>query len=328
MGLSNSERIQGVLHSIRRIQPLARELESKETLDVSLKEQCERLWVEVFRNVSNSSHWILGSSSLATVGVDADTPWGLAVKAGIQNCKEQTEFEKSLDRPQFIDRFSIAEFLRAGDKHLALTYRIYQETENITYSLRRYSDDFLKKYEGLSALVSQIMGTCFQIFHAQQDLCAKAYLLHNIIDSILSYPYSEEDETDTLHMDTITRFFNELVLSFAVFEPMAWDSVVTTKDLALMYKHLDERKETTEAKKFETKLFYLLRICNRKLHDSYTHAKIKKFVKETKLKIDLKALDKSLEDSIKIHDAREVRDSKEYQDRQKFNEQYLYEEIK
>jgi len=328
MGLSNEERIQGILHSIRRIQPLARTLNIKEALYSILKEQCENLWAEAFRNVSNSSHWILGSSTEDTVRSDTETPWGLAVKAGIQDCREQTEIEKKLDRPGFMDRFTIYDFIRARDENLSIAYSIYQEIENIIYSLRRYSDAFLEHYESLSVLASKMMGTCFEIFYEERDTCTKAYLLHNILDNLLSFPYCMDDESHSLAMDMTTRFFNELKLSFLICEPMSPNSVVTTKELALMYKGLISREETTEAKKFEKNLFLLIRLCNRKLHYCHTQEEIRKFVKESKLKIDKAALEKLLDEAVALSDKKEMREGKVYQDHKKFNEEYLYEEIK
>lgn len=60
-----------------------------------------------------------------------------------------------------------------------IVYDIYAYTESMIYALRRYYDDFLKKFSGLSDLISEIQGIwktkCFEAHELKEKENMKKY---------------------------------------------------------------------------------------------------------------------------------------------------------
>lgn len=198
MGLSNTERTRGIYHHIHRITAISQKLEAEQGEIVSkIKELCSGLWHDFLGKNNNSSHWMLGSSAENKVSWESTSPWGIAVLYGIQEVCEKESIWDSLP-------FDIKEDLRipailrySGNRKISLIFEIYSHLESVIYNLRRYDDKYLESHARLSKTVSTLMGYCYSLFTEEKELCAKAYLLHQISEMLLIYPYTKEMESET-----------------------------------------------------------------------------------------------------------------------------------
>lgn len=332
MGLSNEERIHGLFYAIERTISYAKEIPDNihEQNYVDLKRLCSELWYDFLGKHTNKAHWLLGSSATAKVTSSTTSPWGVVVMNGIMACREKDDFEKRFEPLKDLkDDLSIAFLLQKTENQgLALSYLVFTCLETVAYYLRRYEDELLQDYESLSKKVSEIMGLCFSIFHDEQGLCTRAYLLNRIIDEILIYPYMTEQENDKEKKDVIAKIVTGPVQIYDLAEPMSIGSCVETKALASAYKKLmtlkkENKLQTPEG--VEARLLILFQICNRKLHNRHTQDEIKIILTENKTKIDKKKLDGMFQSFVEMQQERDKEGMKRVEDT--WAEDFLFEEI-
>jgi hypothetical protein len=208
MGLSDGERISGIFYAIDHIMDIVKDLkrsEDKYEYPKTLINHVKSLWHSFIGKNSNSSHWVLGSSTSQEVTHYSDSVWGLAAinyhTDGLLKDEKDSIIEKSKDFNAFDGFLDISGLLSSVNKIYASVYDIYAWSEQVVYYLRRYDDKFLKDNEELSKVISNIQGECFCLFKSI-DVYARAYILNAICKMIYTnrYPY------DPKHYDSFTRF--------------------------------------------------------------------------------------------------------------------------
>ncbi len=332
MGLSNEERIHGLFYAIEKVVSCAKEI-SDNIYDKNygeLKRLCSELWHDFLGKQTNNTHWLLGSSATAKVTFSTTSPWGVVVMNGIMDCRKKDDFETRLEPLKDLkDYLSIAVLLQKSEnKELAQSYLVFTYLESVAYYLRRYEDELLQDYESLSKKVSDIMGICFSIFNDEQELCTRAYLLNRIVDELLIYPYTTEQENDKEKKDVIAKIVTGPVPIYDLAEPMSIGSCVETKTLASAYKKLmalkkENKLQTPEG--VEARLLILFQLCNRTLHNRHRQDEIKIILTEAKTKIDKKKLDGMFQSFVEIQQERDKEGMKRVEDT--WAEDFLFEEI-
>jgi hypothetical protein len=119
------------------------------------------------------------------------------------------------------------------DEPAAGVFKIYGWTEQLIYYLRRYQDDFVKNYEVVSEIASDILGECFTIF-SQHEQFARAYLIKEIMGILYgpAYPY-REDEWDIATRIMVNHNLHHDIPSW-MRKPLS--------ELAAIHKHLEVRR--------------------------------------------------------------------------------------
>jgi bifunctional DNA-binding transcriptional regulator/antitoxin component of YhaV-PrlF toxin-antitoxin module len=208
MSLSNEERRNGIYWSLDRINCIVGDLKSRKEDFVPdgivhMLELVDQLWPKFLGKVTNSLHWVMGSSTSRTIKGEAATPWEVAVsyhcEMAYSKINDSDDWEEKEDLFNALEFENIPNLLRLEyNWSEGSAFEIYQEMEQIVYYLRRYNDEFLKSYNELDDLVSKIMGVCFGIFSKNSNF-AKAYVIHEILEIIYGpkYPY-QEDKNDVV----------------------------------------------------------------------------------------------------------------------------------
>lgn len=194
MGLSNEERTTKMTWAVHYLTAAARKLPPGYN---TVKTPCDRLWHALLGKVSNPTHWVFGSSADNPIG-GAASPWSIALEGYFEDdrnreppterTKEHNDYYKDpkADMPYDLERDILrmvnlhALLALPDDKGLDTVYEIYARTEDISYALRRYNDDYRRSFADLDTLVSDIQGACFSIFATHEDY-ARAYLLDQIL---------------------------------------------------------------------------------------------------------------------------------------------------
>ncbi len=331
MGLSETERAQGIYHNIKKITSFSQELETNqahEKVISKIKELCSGLWHDFLGKNRNSAHWILGSSAENKVTWESSSPWGIAVLYGIQNACEKENFWDVMPF-DVKEHLNIQSLLRnSGDRNLSRVFDIYSHLESLLYNLRRYDDQFLEEHASLSKTVSTLMGYCYSVFTEEKETCAKAYLLHRISEMLLLFPYTKDTETDKEKMDVIGCLFQKLNFLWDYSGAVKPNSNVQLRELCRFYKELlpFQRGHTLNTPDgIECRLFAILSICRKNIGSEYRRTQILSILKENKVKYDKKRLEvlfkSSEEDSIK----RNKDSMDEYSKAQNFAEDYMFE---
>ena len=198
MGLCNEERRTGIYWGLHRIDKIVEDWKHRRKVyDFYVNDNVERvfelvdqLWPAFLGGISNSIHWIFGSSSSNTVTDQLNTPWEVAIEHFCSDAYEEFHKDENCikwrsdnpDRPyNAVEDTNIADLLKSKDHWPeAYVFEIYQEVEQLIYYLRRYNDKFLQGYVDLNTLVSKISGACFNVF-AVNEKYAKAYLIHQML---------------------------------------------------------------------------------------------------------------------------------------------------
>jgi hypothetical protein len=184
MGLSNEERMSGIYFNVHHLTLLGYHITDDSPVDKKLKHELECLWPDVLNHQSNTAHYLLGSSSSHIVTDEVYTPWGIAISNSLQNLAsyKKQDNDINMDLLDYFDKYlSIHSLLSCESQHI---FSIYTLTENLTYYLRRYDDDFLKEFSILNDRISTIQGICFNIF-THNDEFTRAYLTNRIMHTIL-----------------------------------------------------------------------------------------------------------------------------------------------
>lgn len=218
MGLSDQERLVGMMYAVRGIheagEKLAKALKKHghlmaDNIDRQHIPQLVRLsrgmWHAMLGNVSNGTHWIFGSSSHNRLSENDYSPWAVALRSHWGDVKRNQEEEKRKSwNPNYKEPFDAMDMLSIEhllyeqgrditDNSYSIVYEIYSWCEQLIYYLRRYRDEFLSSFSKMDKMLSLMMGHCFSIFTRNVEY-AKAYLMHDICKMLYGpgYPYNEE----------------------------------------------------------------------------------------------------------------------------------------
>lgn len=210
MGLSNQERQSGLYWALHRLNNIAKEwrrnpdFRSWRAGDIC--DLIDQTWHGFLGKHSNGAHWFIGSASTNTITTDNPVdPWTVAIVGQLEDiaqkiheendeyaCHVITSDELRSDKFNAVDFCSIENLLEdVNDRN---TYRVYRETEQIIYYLRRYDDEFTADLEFLNSLISKIQGICFGEFGTNPRF-PQAYLLNKIIEILYGgdcYIYDED----------------------------------------------------------------------------------------------------------------------------------------
>lgn len=244
MGLSDSERRQGIYFAVNELTRIAqRWREDRDVRDSSfnnmthIRDMLDGLWHTLLGSQTNGLHWIMGSSSSNQIHSEPRDPWAMAVSCRLSESRsEDNEWEDGAgdeDKPFDALKHTSIRYLVAHDrmdgKALAYVYETYQWIEQLIYYLRRYDDSFLQSGSLLSEAASRIMGACFNVFYSNEAF-AKAYVIHDMMDILYgsAYPYRPEDQ------DFITKFMVDSNTHHDFTYLMQWELCeLTEKHIAL-----------------------------------------------------------------------------------------------
>lgn len=225
MGLSNQERRIGIYHTVNKIVQIKDQwVNDKKVLSCYLIEHknilnlVDNLWHATIGNMSNSLHWIMGSSAYNKITTDDPyTVWEIAITDNLNDIIREKDKLVLKEIPNDLDHLKISDLLSACGSHSEkYIFEIYSWCEQLIYYLRRYDDVFLKKYENLNELTSNIMGYCFNSF-INEDCYKKAYIVRQIAEIIYTdlYPYSK--------YDFVAKFASENHLHYGFLKSMDMD---------------------------------------------------------------------------------------------------------
>lgn len=195
MGLSNEERRAMMLWAIHRLDqtrhnelgdpaPYAGAIGTVALIH-RLSSAIGRLWHAAFGGTSNGAFWFLGGEADNPIRREAG-PWSVAVAshcAEHRNEKGALKIRRGPGAPfdpfdGFLDVNGLLAQARDG-KVLAGVHTAYQQTEALSYAVRRYDDDMRRGLVDVDRLISEIMGVCFSIFAIEQAF-ARAYVLNRV----------------------------------------------------------------------------------------------------------------------------------------------------
>lgn len=211
MGLSNEERFSRMVWTAHHITEETEQLRSVQDDSgydgvLRVRRLCDQVWPALLGGTNNSLHWLLGSSVVNDLK-EGEGPWAIALCAHFR--EDGWLEEAGRRRREHYQELSDAERDRTGDPAredqededssvdgllgalqdqydppgLQEVYRIFAHTETMVYALRRYGDEFRKKFSQLDELISNLQGACFAVF-ATSAQYAKAYLLSQILSEL------------------------------------------------------------------------------------------------------------------------------------------------
>jgi hypothetical protein len=188
MGLSDEERLAKMYWSAKYLYELGCDLQkSSFEHKEPLSSLCKQVWTKLLGKDNNSGYWILGGA-LANSVTDTTNGWAIALASkfnDVHSERQDVRFGTIRDSNKDFDPFdgflNIRGLILNNSTDYTMVYDIYAYTENMIYALRRYEDEFLKRFLDLSNLISEIQGVCFGIF-TTNDLYAKAYLANQIFE--------------------------------------------------------------------------------------------------------------------------------------------------
>lgn len=202
MGLSVNERTTKIYYAISGLVKTATELQNRSKdyyereLVKTLVDYTTKFWHAFLAENTNSAMWLLGSDAAGAVPYESNYPWSTAIQATIQDEVSKHDsfiYRRNEEDKEFNakDWCSMNQALPSPQREI---FQIYLWNESISYPLRRYDDEYLKSYEELSKLVSNVYGTCFSLF-AEDEVFAKGYLIQRIAGMLFSkdYPYKKDD---------------------------------------------------------------------------------------------------------------------------------------
>lgn len=245
MGLSHPERITKIVFAIRGIMEQSRKLEKEiqlQDLEIPLEslpvlrllvKLTDKLWYACLGGSTNNTFWLFGGDHNSKVK-EPEGAWSIAVIALCDAYRKEPNDDDNddLDIPYdpFDDDLSIEGLL--GHPYRKSVYQIYGWSEQITYALRRYNDSFRREYKKLDKLVSNIQGTCFEIFQADEAF-ATAYVGNTLLEALY-----KNEETKTILLNT--NWHHDLasgIRSARLSEVVEWDRWRLTND-ATLQNHL------------------------------------------------------------------------------------------
>lgn len=272
MGLSNEERITGVYFAVDNLYSKAKEF--REFLDTNqnnffpkkdskrIFELIDSLWHDIIHSNSNSIHWLVGSSASNTIREDGFGPWEIAIRHHCVKFPEvKNEFMKNLRSKDskvfdpFDDFLNISGLLSKESHENQYYFDIFAWVEQLSYYLKRYDDEFLKKYENLSKTVSLLNGELFGIFKKNEEF-AKAYVVNKICIALYTdkFPYREDE------FDYVTKW----MIKHNIYHHLSKVMLLELSEIVNI--HLEVSKENISP--FE-RLMIILKISSTSIHDHF-----------------------------------------------------------
>lgn len=301
MSLSNNERTSYIYHAIDNMVRLAKELHDFD----DIKNEVNKLWPATLGNSSNGAHWILGSSGTNQLSMDSFSPFHVALIDGFEeDNKLQNEEERKKDPnyKSFDERMNehydplyealtiknlIYQYHYLGQE-CSIVYEIFCWTEQLIYALRRYRDEYFKRYEKLSDVISSIQGYCFPVF--RRDIFRKAYLAHEIFTII----YQNREIEDILKKQYIHHDLYKICEDYQI------------SDIIRFHKKIIGDKSTANC------IYLIFEIAGRHYHYNHKYKELVNELKQKKIKIDYKKLDNLFKESCKKRDEHEKEQHEKY----------------
>lgn len=252
MGLSNEERRSGIFWAIRRMVENARKLPENDNRYTKLRELAEQLWPAYLGPQNNAMHWILGSSASNVVSGNNYTPWDTGVGEQIESAARQPQ-EAPSDDPELC-YLSIKSLLPEPQTYV---YEVFSWSEQLVYYLRRYNDDFLRRYSKLSEVCSRIQGECFPKF-SDDPAYARAYLASRICYQV----YASNGVAPTVLREKATHYKSEIHDIFGV----------QLERLVEMHTEIVKARRLPKRKRHVTELLVVLEIVGRHYCRECEHA--------------------------------------------------------
>lgn len=180
MGLSDQERYSKIIYSIKEIVSLSENLKNDFNDYDKIKNLVGDLWYSFLGN--NSVYFWLTGSSFDSDTISQETLVGAVfcshAPPSLDSCRAKREDE-------FIDYWGVVEdltdFYSLLEQAKSAVAKIFMHTEHIGYALKRYDDDFFKKYENLNKVLCKIQGECFSVFSEDKDF-AHAWMISKLVD--------------------------------------------------------------------------------------------------------------------------------------------------
>lgn len=250
MGLSEQERVSGIMWAINVMLTTKRNFDQcphipcydKESVSV-LGTFIDQLWHSFIGKQTNNAHWFIGSSSSSTITWDTRTVWGEAINYHCHNLLEKEDEDRSKDTFDAFDYFLDTGGLLSKERRTyQFVYEIFAWSEQLSYYLRRYEDEFLTSHEALSSFISKIQGECYGIF-IKDEIFARAYLVNQILSKYVygpNYPHYTEK-------DPVLKWIVENNIHHNVSQVMKRDSRLSLKDIAVIHKKLCDQKDKVSA---------------------------------------------------------------------------------
>ena len=305
MGLSDEERISKMYWSCYHIGEVVKEIKRYKP-EMGLKEDLSHLmalvdglWPAMVGMESNGLHWLIGSSATSEVRGPSSL-WGAAI---VNHCYDEREkhniFHNMNHNSPFnpLDHFLAIEGLlencRFNGRLFAQIYKLFAITENLTYALRRYNDDFTRKYNSLSDLIAKIQGACFTIF-AKHEEFARAYLAGEIFKKMYANEIFKEHAIKNHWQHSFAHIMNDRDITLT--QVLDWHRV--------LYRG---------SKLKEQDLFCMaLEIMGRSYHYDHQFKDLRKFLKEKGFDKVIRKLERQFKRNKKAHEQDESESRENY----------------
>ena len=276
-------------------------LTANNDLFAAIAKLTKKLWPAFLKNEQNNLYWIFGSRTNGHYLSREECLWETALlnhvpKEPLINTEDSwsnaAQAKNEAYHEIIHDMVSQEYLLGKRNEALGIVLEIYQLTEAATYALRRYNDEFRKKYKKYDKIIAQIQGACFAIFSQNEDVL-KAWLQANIIKILLG----------TNPKDTVYKWWAQENLHH---DMLLGDTALPR--LHAIYKEIQFSKPSSTQR-----ILISLELAAQKFHYTHQHKNAKDlFVQHNAIKankndkIDIHAVEKALA-SIKAQQAEQLR---------------------
>lgn len=187
MGLSDQERYNKIVWSIREINRNKYQLNKKHSQLISL---IDDLWYEFLKRESNSCLWLFGSEFQLESLPELNLISNAFENHSFKNHKEHKHSSYYNYYKAVHDLKSIINLLEPEKRTIV---KVYIDLENIIYSLKRYNDEFLEKLKALHKLTCKIKGELYDII-SRDSQYSLAWMIQNLCKKLLTH-----DENDIVN---------------------------------------------------------------------------------------------------------------------------------
>lgn len=230
----------------------------------------------------------MGSSASNDVIGKNYTPWDTAVAESIEKSlkREEDDFPRNTDFDPFQGFLDIEGLLEEPHRTV---YKLFAWTEQLVYYLRRYEDEFLRRYPRLSDLCAKIQGECFACFEADAAF-ARAYLAHQICEVLYA------DNCPKEQRDEVTRIFYDEHFHHDFGSTIRNDEIplkrLTEIHTALLRIKRDNRRTY---KNRVRRMLFALELAGQHYHYAHQHKKLREHLKTAAWKrVDLARVNSAL----------------------------------
>jgi len=285
MGLSDKERTSYIYHAIEQIINLSNDLKENFEYKKVFRKHADSLWPSVLGKMSNGAHWILGSSAFKPIGSEDQSVYAVAITDKLSEERSRIERKKDKFQHEFdpVERLGVFSYIMESGIEFAdsyaKVYSIFGWTEQLVYALRRYDDDYLKRFAALSDVVSRIQGSCYAAF--QCPVFAKAYVAHEIIKMI----YSRRKPAGAVY-----DIFNKTYLHHDL-QSMIRDYEM--EDILQFHKNLI--KDSSDA----NRIYVALSIAGKRFYYEHKLKELIGLIQKSKIKIDINKINQIFKENCK-----------------------------